>query len=92
MFERERFEVEYANLYKKFGLGTTIWSPLASGILTGKYNEGTIPADSRLALKDNFVMERYRKRLESEEGKLKIAKVKKLQVRFLAINTMMRIV
>ena len=80
MFHRERFEVEYANLYKKFGLGTTIWSPLASGILTGKYNEGTIPADSRLALKDNFVMERYRKNLQSEEGKIKIEKVKKLQV------------
>jgi len=49
MFRRERFEAEYARLYSEIGLGTTIWSPLASGLLTGKYNEG-IPADSRLAL------------------------------------------
>jgi voltage-dependent potassium channel beta subunit len=49
MFTRERFEKEYAPLYRDIGLGTTIWSPLASGLLTGKYNEG-IPADSRAAL------------------------------------------
>jgi voltage-dependent potassium channel beta subunit len=50
MLVRERFEKEYAPLYKELGYGTTIWSPLASGILTGKYNEG-IPNDSRMALK-----------------------------------------
>lgn len=50
MFHRERFEKEYAPLYEKLGYGTTIWSPLASGVLTGKYNEG-IPSDSRAALK-----------------------------------------
>ncbi|OQY46572.1 MAG: hypothetical protein B6242_07330 [Anaerolineaceae bacterium 4572_78] len=44
-------EVEYARLYSEIGLGTTIWSPLASGILTGKYNDG-IPEDSRLNLPD----------------------------------------
>ena len=49
MFTRERFEREYAPLYRELGYGTTIWSPLASGLLTGKYNEG-IPADSRAAL------------------------------------------
>ena len=48
MFHRERVEQEYALLYEKIGLGTTIWSPLDSGILTGKYNQG-IPDDSRLA-------------------------------------------
>jgi voltage-dependent potassium channel beta subunit len=48
MFHRERVEREYALLYEKIGLGTTIWSPLDSGILTGKYNRG-IPEDSRLA-------------------------------------------
>jgi len=48
MFHRERVEQEYALLYEKIGLGTTIWSPLDSGILTGKYNRG-IPEDSRLA-------------------------------------------
>ena len=46
---RERFEVEYARLFKDYGYGSTIWSPLASGLLTGKYNDG-IPADSRGAL------------------------------------------
>lgn len=48
MFHRERVERDYAPLYEDFGLGTTIWSPLASGLLTGKYNDG-IPEDSRLA-------------------------------------------
>ena len=48
MFHRERVEREYAPLYEDMGLGTTIWSPLASGLLTGKYNDG-IPAGSRLA-------------------------------------------
>jgi aryl-alcohol dehydrogenase-like predicted oxidoreductase len=50
MFHRERFEKEYHKLYSHIGLGTTIWSPLASGALTGKYNL-TIPEDSRLAIK-----------------------------------------
>ncbi len=49
MFVRERFEKEFAPLYDELGYGTTIWSPLASGLLTGKYNNG-IPADSRAAL------------------------------------------
>ena len=48
MLHRERVEREYAPLYDDIGLGTTIWSPLASGLLTGKYNDG-IPDDSRLA-------------------------------------------
>ena len=48
MLHRERFEIEYAPLYKELGYGTTIWSPLASGLLTGKYNDG-IPEGSRIA-------------------------------------------
>ena len=48
LLHRERVELEYASLYAELGLGTTIWSPLASGLLTGKYNDG-IPQDSRLA-------------------------------------------
>jgi len=47
LLHRERVEVEYAPLYQAYGMGTTIWSPLASGLLSGKYNDG-IPADSRL--------------------------------------------
>ena len=50
MLTRERFEKEYAPIYKELGYGTTIWSPLASGILSGKYNNG-IPENSRMALK-----------------------------------------
>lgn len=48
LLHRERVEVEYAPLYQAYGMGTTIWSPLASGLLSGKYNDG-VPADSRLA-------------------------------------------
>jgi voltage-dependent potassium channel beta subunit len=49
LFHRRRVEKEYARLYEDIGLGTTIWSPLASGLLTGKYLDG-VPADSRAAL------------------------------------------
>ena len=49
LFERHRFSREYERVYKEYGYGTTIWSPLASGFLTGKYNQG-IPAGSRGAL------------------------------------------
>ncbi len=49
LLERYKMEVDYVTLFKNIGLGTTIWSPLASGLLTGKYNDG-IPDDSRLAL------------------------------------------
>ena len=61
-------------LYREVGLGTTIWSPLASGVLTGKYNDG-IPDDTRMALKDYGWL---RKMLESEEGQQRIAKVREL--------------
>lgn len=47
MFERTKMEKDYLLLFRDFGLGTTIWSPLASGLLTGKYNNG-IPSDTRL--------------------------------------------
>jgi voltage-dependent potassium channel beta subunit len=49
LFERNKIENEFQMVYKTVGLGTTIWSPLASGLLSGKYNDG-IPADSRLAM------------------------------------------
>jgi aryl-alcohol dehydrogenase-like predicted oxidoreductase len=47
LLSRHRVEQEYAPLYDEIGLGLTVWSPLASGLLTGKYLEG-IPQDSRL--------------------------------------------
>jgi voltage-dependent potassium channel beta subunit len=51
MFHRKRVEVEYARLYDDLGLGLTTWSPLASGLLTGKYAKG-VPPDSRGSLKN----------------------------------------
>ncbi|MCW0404031.1 aldo/keto reductase [Xanthomonas sacchari] len=52
LLHRERVEQEYAPLYAELGLGTTIWSPLASGLLTGKYNDGIDPS-SRLGQERN---------------------------------------
>ncbi len=75
MFRREKVEKDYKPLYEKMGLGTTIWSPLASGILTGKYNDG-IPDRSRLSL-ENYQW--LKERIFSEEGMKKIEKVKALQ-------------
>ena len=49
LLDRERFEVEYEPIFKQYGMGTTTWSPLASGALTGKYLEG-IPEGSRASL------------------------------------------
>lgn len=51
LFHRKRVEQEYARLYEDIGLGLTTWSPLASGLLTGKYRKG-VPKDSRGARKD----------------------------------------
>jgi len=74
LFHRERVEREYAPLYERIGLGTTIWSPLASGLLTGKYNDG-VPSDSRGALPG---YEWLRSRLEGGAAAPKIAAVKRL--------------
>lgn len=49
LFKRQKMEVDYYTIFKNVGMGTTIWSPLASGLLTGKYNDG-VPEGSRLAL------------------------------------------
>ncbi|MBI5154083.1 aldo/keto reductase [Candidatus Poribacteria bacterium] len=75
MLHRERFEKEYAPLYKDFGLGTTIWSPLACGVLTGKYNEG-IPEGSRLALEKYHWLRHH---AEGEKAAKDIATVRKLK-------------
>ena len=75
MFRRDKVEKEFSALYEDIGLGTTIWSPLASGLLTGKYNDG-VPEGSRLDLeKYSWLKKRL---LESEEGKEKLRKVEKL--------------
>jgi aryl-alcohol dehydrogenase-like predicted oxidoreductase len=49
LFERQRFARDYERVYKEYGYGTTTFSPLASGLLSGKYSKG-IPKDSRAAL------------------------------------------
>lgn len=75
MFARQRVEREYAPLFRSIGLGTTVWSPLASGMLTGKYNQG-IPEGTRVSL-DGY--EWLKNWFESEEGKKNIAKVQQLE-------------
>ncbi|MEW5922702.1 MAG: aldo/keto reductase [Candidatus Zixiibacteriota bacterium] len=74
MFVRDKIEKEYIPLYSEIGLGTTIWSPLASGILTGKYNDG-MPDSTRFSLKG---YEWLLNRLNSDEGRDQIEKVRKL--------------
>ena len=74
MLERVRFEKEYARLYDLMGLGTTIWSPLASGLLTGKYNDG-LPKGTRVSLPG---YEWLRADFEKPETQVKIGKVKQL--------------
>jgi voltage-dependent potassium channel beta subunit len=74
MFNRERFEREYQLLYRDYGMGTTTWSPLASGLLTGKYNDG-IPEDSRANLEG---YEWLKERFTSEGAQDKIEKVTRL--------------
>ncbi|MBK8494181.1 MAG: aldo/keto reductase [Chitinophagaceae bacterium] len=69
LFEREKIEKDFLEIYKNVGLGTTIWSPLASGLLTGKYNDG-IPKGSRFALegfdwlKERWVMDEKLKKVK----------------------------
>lgn len=73
LFHRSRFERELTPVFKERGMGTTIWSPLASGMLTGKYNDG-IPPDSRLQLEN---LEWLRKRLTGFGAERKLAAVKR---------------
>ncbi|BEJ13707.1 hypothetical protein CspHIS471_0308810 [Cutaneotrichosporon sp. HIS471] len=75
MLHRERFEVEYKDVFKR-GHGSTIWSPLDSGILTGKYNDG-VPEGSRFATNSAFFTNTV-KELQTDVGKAKIEKVKAL--------------
>jgi len=65
-------ENDYLKVFRDIGLGTTIWSPLASGLLTGKYNEG-VPGDSRIAIPG---FEWLKERVLAKD---KIEKVKKLR-------------
>jgi voltage-dependent potassium channel beta subunit len=73
LFAREHLEKNYLKLFEKYGLGTTIWSPLASGVLSGKYNQG-IPSDSRLAKESWLVPENFMQLIEKTRKLEVIAK------------------
>ncbi|MEH6567582.1 MAG: aldo/keto reductase [Halioglobus sp.] len=76
LLDRERFEVEYAPVFEKYGMGTTTWSPLASGALTGKYLEG-IPDGSRATLEGYGWLRKSM--VESDRGQERMQQVAKLQ-------------
>jgi voltage-dependent potassium channel beta subunit len=76
LFHRERVEVEYNKLYREFGIGTTIWSPLASGLLSGKYINIT-PNDTRI---DRPGMEWLKELIVGEHNAWKHEKVKRLKM------------
>lgn len=74
LLHRDKVEADFVPLYENYGLGTTIWSPLASGVLTGKYNDG-IPSDSRLNLPDyQWLKDMW----TGDEATQKLEKVRKL--------------
>ncbi|CAE6518004.1 unnamed protein product [Rhizoctonia solani] len=80
-FNRKRVEEEYLHVYDRYNYGLTTYSPLDGGFLTGKYNSGEVPQDSRYATSshDPWIAS-LRELLQSEKGKARIAKVKKLEV------------
>ncbi len=73
LFHRERFEKEYAPLYSQYGMGTTIWSPLASGMLTGKYNDAPLTTNTRMDRND---LKWLKERMLGAESGDKIQKVR----------------
>jgi len=73
---RNTFEADYARLFDKFHLGSTVWSPLAGGILTGKYNEGGITAGSRWdTFSENAILRRIWDNYFAPEKKDKLLKI-----------------
>lgn len=83
MFHRERFELEYKRLYSEIGMGTTTWSPLASGLLTGKYNQ-KLKEKTRLGLPEFSWLKEKILGTDTEE---KLSKVKKLIKLSTTLNT-----
>ncbi len=76
---REKMEIDFARLFEAKKLGTTVWSPLASGILTGKYNDG-IPEESRFAKNPdiNHIFQRYFSETTKEKTHAGLRKFKEL--------------
>lgn len=73
IFFRDHLEKDYVKLFEKYGLGTTTWSPLASGILSGKYNQG-IPRESRLAKEAWLVPDNFMQMVEKTKKLSELAK------------------
>ncbi|XP_028973509.2 voltage-gated potassium channel subunit beta-2 isoform X4 [Esox lucius] len=73
-FQRDKVEIQLPELYHKIGVGAMTWSPLAGGVISGKYNDG-LPEDSRAAMKGYAWM---KDRVFSEEGQNQLAKIKEL--------------
>ncbi|XP_036846335.1 voltage-gated potassium channel subunit beta-2 isoform X3 [Oncorhynchus mykiss] len=75
-FKRDKVEVQLPELYHKIGVGAMTWSPLACGLITGKYNEG-VPDISRANIKG---YQWLKERVNSEEGRKQLAKIKELRL------------
>ena len=75
LLDRKRFEIEYKPIFDQFSMGTTIWSPLASGALTGKYLDG-IPKGSRASLEGYEWLKKYM--IDSDRGQARMKKVAEL--------------
>ncbi|MBI1173190.1 aldo/keto reductase [bacterium] len=90
LFVRDKVESDYLPIYDTFGLGTTIWSPLASGLLTGKYNNG-IPNDARANLpgyewlRDSFTSETGMGRIDKARALAKVAEATGLSLTAMAL-------
>ncbi|KKA28744.1 hypothetical protein TD95_003290, partial [Thielaviopsis punctulata] len=79
MLERQRIEHEYAHLYREVGLGLTVFSPMRQGILSGKYNEGGIPEDSRFARKQVEFIKGFWQRTDKSTWDAVVDQVRKLE-------------
>uniref|UniRef100_A0A3Q2C632 Potassium voltage-gated channel subfamily A regulatory beta subunit 3 n=1 Tax=Cyprinodon variegatus TaxID=28743 RepID=A0A3Q2C632_CYPVA len=75
-FQRDKVEVQLPELYHKIGVGAMTWSPLACGLITGKYSDG-VPECSRAAMKG---YQWLKERVNSEEGRKQLAKIKELHL------------
>lgn len=77
MMHRHTLEKDLLPVFEKYQYGTTIWSPLQFGMLTGKYNSGKVPPGSRFDTNSDF-FKGFIAKLDTEEGKATVSKIKKL--------------
>lgn len=85
LFVRERFEKEYEYLFKSYRYGTTIWSPLCQGLLTGKYNDGNFPEGSRFSgefTTKNILVDKYFSEKQKEESVRRLQGLGKLAEKY----------